>query len=207
MAEVICKFCGVVVALGDAAVGDRVSAECRSCGSLFWTTAPEPTGFETIRQRPAREPELPPAEESPPPPPAPPRVDDPTLRPPTGTVLLIPGQEPAQPGPAPPRTLRRANLVVEGPQSSHLPITGTRTEVGRRGAHLVIADPALSASHFVIEAHGETYVIRDLGSSNGTRLNGHDIQSSRLVSGDLIEAGATRFSFRIEEVIPLDAAT
>ncbi len=132
-------------------------------------------------------------------------AEDPESRPPTGTALLIPSQDPKKLSvPAPIRTLRRANLIVEGARTSHLPITGARTEVGRKGAHLVIADPALSASHFVIEAHGETYVIRDLGSSNGTRLNGHIIRSSRLMSGDTINAGTTKFSFRIEEVIPLD---
>ncbi len=204
MSEVACRFCGAVVSLGEAEPGDRLSAECQECGSLFWATAPEPTGFETVRQRPkptrkqavaAAVPETPPIRAF---------MSD---RPSTGTVLLIPGQDPREMLKLePPKTLRRANLVVEGPRPSHLPITGARTEVGRKGAHLVIADPALSASHFVIEAHGETYVIRDLHSSNGTRLNGHAIQSSRLVSGDTIHAGATKFSFRIEEVIPLDPA-
>lgn len=88
-----------------------------------------------------------------------------------------------------------------------MPLTGSRTEVGRKGAHVVIADPALSANHFVIEANGESFIVRDLGSSNGTRLNGHTIRSARLKSGDTIDAGKTKFSFRIEEVIPWDRSS
>lgn len=179
MAEISCRFCRAEVSIDEGAKV-RLSAECPSCGSLSWASASEPTGYETVRQ---------PAAGGTPPP--------------SGTVFLMPGttSDPAKP----PRTHRRANLVVEGDRSANLPITGSRTEVGRKGAHLVIADPALSAIHFVIEAHGESYVIRDLGSSNGTRLNGHRIESSRLESGDTIDAGETRFSFRIEEVIPWDA--
>ncbi|MCP4203873.1 MAG: FHA domain-containing protein [bacterium] len=85
-----------------------------------------------------------------------------------------------------------------------MPLTGPRTEVGRKGAHVVIADPALSASHFAIEAKGDSFFVRDLDSSNGTRLNGHKVRSARLKSGDTIHAGETTFSFRIEEVIPWD---
>ena len=85
-----------------------------------------------------------------------------------------------------------------------MPLTGTHTEVGRKGGHIVIADPALSDNHFVIETHGESFIIRDLGSSNGTRLNGHTIRSAKLESADTIDAGETTFSFRIEEVIPWD---
>lgn len=179
MVDISCRFCAAKVSIDDLAEV-RLSAECPACGSLSWASPSGPTGYETVRQ---------------------PAAGGST--PPSGTLFLPPGQ--ASHG-APPRTHRRANLVVEGKQSANLPITGSRTEVGRKGTHLVIADPALSAIHFVIEAHGESFVIRDLGSSNGTRLNGHRIESSRLESGDTIDAGETRFSFRVEEVIPWDAS-
>ena len=92
--------------------------------------------------------------------------------------------------------------MVGGEGGASLPLAGARTTVGRKGSHIVIADPTLSAVHFVIEAIGETFVIRDMGSSNGTRLNTHKVRSARLEPGDLIDAGQTRFAFRVEESIP-----
>ena len=189
MAEIECASCSAPVPLGAARPGVRLLATCPYCG----TSQPVvlPTGLETVtipKARVARRVVTP-------------RVEADAV--PSGTALLIPGQSLRQAAAArQPETVRRATLLVEGPGGTSMPLAGARTEVGRKGAHIVIADPTLSAAHFVIEAIGETFVIRDLDSSNGTRLNGHPIRSARLEPGDRIDAGETRFSFRLEESIP-----
>jgi len=201
MVELECRSCSAAIPIGGAPPGTRILVECAFCGSRYPIHVPVPTGLETVYYPQAladRDPDAPIE-----PPPIDPRTSDPDYQIPSGTALLIPGRS-LRKAVAPENldTLKRASLVVEGPKGASMPLAGTRTEVGRKGAHIVIADPALSASHFVIEVIGETYVIRDLGSSNGTRLNGHPIRSARLEPGDTIDASETRFSFRIEETIP-----
>ena len=44
-----------------------------------------------------------------------------------------------------------------------------------------------------------TFQICDLGSTNGTRVNGRPIQSHVLNPGDVVELGEVRLHFRIDE--------
>lgn len=199
MVEIVCDSCSARLPLGAARPGARVLVTCAYCGAAHPVTVP--TGLETVIIPRAREARA--AEEAASAPAPDLTPEDLEFAPPSGTALLIPGHTLRKAAEArQPETVRRASLVVEGPGGTAMPLAGAETRVGRKGAHIVIADPTLSAVHFVIEAIGETFVIRDMGSSNGTRLNGHTIRSARLEPGDLIDAGQTRFSFRIEESIP-----
>jgi len=56
-------------------------------------------------------------------------------------------------------------------------------------------DTLASRRHFrVVSADGAWYV-EDLGSTNGTTLNGQRTQRARLRDGDMIRAGTTRLTF------------
>jgi hypothetical protein len=60
-------------------------------------------------------------------------------------------------------------------------------------------DGRMSALHFVIETDSTSCFVRDLGSTNGTLLNGQPLSDRREVqSGDQIQAGDTVFSVQIE---------
>jgi len=48
-----------------------------------------------------------------------------------------------------------------------------------------------SRSHCVIEKVGDTFRLRDLNSSNGTRLNGQLVRSAVMNNGDVISIGRT----------------
>ena len=60
---------------------------------------------------------------------------------------------------------------------------------------LVIADPNVSRRHAEIRPVGPSFVIVDLGSTNGTKVNGATISQHTLRSGDTINIGATTIRF------------
>ncbi|OYP31063.1 GGDEF domain-containing protein [Rhodopirellula sp. MGV] len=68
--------------------------------------------------------------------------------------------------------------------------------VGRdTNANLVLADQSVSRSHAELEWTDDGYVLRDLGSTNGTQVNDASVQSRLLQSGDTIHFGIFIFRF------------
>jgi pSer/pThr/pTyr-binding forkhead associated (FHA) protein len=62
--------------------------------------------------------------------------------------------------------------------------------IGRgRGADIVIAEPTMSRAHAAIGYDGASFFVQDLGSTNGTRLNGEKEDKAGLKSGDEIQLG------------------
>jgi hypothetical protein len=59
-------------------------------------------------------------------------------------------------------------------------------------------DNFLSRVHFEVSDDGHSCRVRDLKSSNGTRLNGVPVSEAKLQLGDEIIAGQTRFSIHVE---------
>ena len=97
------------------------------------------------------------------------------------------------------------HLRVSGSMSLEAPsaLRPGKTIVGREDADIVASDKTLSAHHFEIEnRHGE-FFIRDLDSTNGTRVNGQLLSAVvKLENSARIEAGETTFVFRTLETIP-----
>jgi pSer/pThr/pTyr-binding forkhead associated (FHA) protein len=80
-----------------------------------------------------------------------------------------------------------------------VPLEGERMTVGKSGENHVPLpdDPTASHLHAVLERFPAGWCVADLGSSNGTWLNGTRIWSSqRLRHGDEIRVGQTRLIFR-----------
>jgi pSer/pThr/pTyr-binding forkhead associated (FHA) protein len=92
------------------------------------------------------------------------------------------------------------------------PITGRRIEVragvilriGRtpKSDYAVGEDSYLSSLHFAIECDGERARVRDLGSSNGTFLNGNKVAEETLKEGDSVMAGGSTFVVHLAETAP-----
>jgi pSer/pThr/pTyr-binding forkhead associated (FHA) protein len=62
--------------------------------------------------------------------------------------------------------------------------------IGRgRGADIVIAEPTMSRAHAAIGFDGSRFFVEDLGSTNGTRVNGNREQKSALRNGDKVHLG------------------
>ena len=60
---------------------------------------------------------------------------------------------------------------------------------------VVIDDPSVSSRHAQLEMTGDTYRIKDLGSTNGTRVNGTPITETVLRFDDRIRFGRVDASF------------
>lgn len=63
---------------------------------------------------------------------------------------------------------------------------------------LVVADERASRQHASIDLQGDTWIISDLGSANGTLVNGERVRERALRPGDEIRVGDTRIYFRQE---------
>ncbi len=84
-----------------------------------------------------------------------------------------------------------SDIAVE----EELVIGRTASEEGRLGD-----DPEISRQHARVTRSGEGYVIEDLGSMNGTFVNGDRLQAPhQLGNGDYIEVGATRLQVQLEQ--------
>jgi pSer/pThr/pTyr-binding forkhead associated (FHA) protein len=89
--------------------------------------------------------------------------------------------------------------IVEGPDAGREVPAGDELVIGRGdAAELVIADPGVSRRHAVMRAEGQTAVIEDLGSSNGTYVNDEPVaQPRRVAEGDVIRLGASTLEVRL----------
>jgi predicted component of type VI protein secretion system len=97
------------------------------------------------------------------------------------------------------------------------PLAGQPVEVtamlvlGRLGADLTIDDPQVSKRHAALRSTGEVLEIEDLGSRNGTWVNGARIQGVvRLAPGDRVQLGETSFKIeaaRVHETLPSPQAS
>ncbi len=82
------------------------------------------------------------------------------------------------------------------PSGERFTLTETLITVGRHpDSNLVLADPNVSRNHAEIRPNGDRYMVVDLKSTNGTRVNGVRIDSQVLEDGDEITFGNTRMRF------------
>lgn len=103
------------------------------------------------------------------------------------------------PGPAsrspPPRLILKglAGDLTEYPLSDVNNVLGRSTSASVR-----LADREVSRKHSQIDHEDEDYILRDLGSSNGTFLNGKRIFGpSKLKDGDEVVIGTSKMEFRV----------
>ncbi len=60
-------------------------------------------------------------------------------------------------------------------------------------------DRFLSRDHFLIEFNPPLCYLKDMGSTNGTKLNGHRVDEARLKDGDIISAGKSAFQILVQD--------
>ncbi len=115
-----------------------------------------------------------------------------------GTMVFSSAQRLSEPleQRAPART-QRALLIYEG---RRLMVGARGVALGRsRECDVVVDDANVSRRHAELRPRGGAWVLSDLGSTNGTRLNGRTIHGPEVVRpGDEIELGASLLTFELE---------
>ncbi len=89
--------------------------------------------------------------------------------------------------------------IVDGKDSGkNIEITKDEILAGRSlDNDFVISDISVSRKHFKIKKEGERFVISDMGSGNGIKVNGSKTTSTTLSDGDIISVGARQIKFEI----------
>jgi hypothetical protein len=92
-------------------------------------------------------------------------------------------------------------------QTALLVLGGKRMVVGPAGATLgrsrkcdiVVDDPNVSREHAEVRPRGGSWVLRDLGSTNGSSINGRRTHGAEVLKpGDEIELGTSTMTFELE---------
>jgi hypothetical protein len=107
---------------------------------------------------------------------------------PTGTISVDSGTAAGQ-------VSWRAVVDIDGKRH---PLTKGRTVIGRGSdADITIADPGTSRKHVEILWDGERAMVRDLGSTNGSFLDGRKVGEAPLTPDSTVRIGRTEIVFRV----------
>jgi hypothetical protein len=92
---------------------------------------------------------------------------------------------------------RAAVVVREDDRERTVPLSSETVTIGRLAdCDVVLRDKGASRKHAQLKLRDGTWTLTDLGSTNGTRLNGQTVQSRELSDGDRITIGTTVIEFR-----------
>jgi hypothetical protein len=98
-------------------------------------------------------------------------------------------------------SIEQSIFLLRKPMGGH--ISGLRQfTLGRTQENdILVNDFAISRSHAVVEIRGESYYLKDLGSSNGTYVNGYliDDRGTLLEDGDTVRFARYEFQFLTAE--------
>jgi hypothetical protein len=116
--------------------------------------------------------------------------------------VVAPVVPPAAAGPSPAQTVlyqrpavATARYALRG-QGIDVELTDAGVVIGRsRRCDIVLTDPNVSRQHAEVRLSGPQAVLRDLGSTNGTRVNRRAVTQAVLQPGDRIEVGTTELRF------------
>jgi pSer/pThr/pTyr-binding forkhead associated (FHA) protein len=97
-------------------------------------------------------------------------------------------------------------LVKRGPNAgSRFLLDSELTTVGRHpGSDIFLDDVTVSRRHAEFYRHGAGFVVRDVGSLNGTYVNRERIEETSLNDGDEVQVGKFRLTFLAARRSPAD---
>jgi pSer/pThr/pTyr-binding forkhead associated (FHA) protein len=96
-------------------------------------------------------------------------------------------------------------LVLQGESSTIVPVPACGTLIVGRGpeASLRVRGATVSRRHATISKHGDVVQVTDLGSHNGTRLNGQPVTGPvEIVPGDAVSVGGATLVLRLTRARP-----
>jgi ABC-type multidrug transport system ATPase subunit len=110
------------------------------------------------------------------------RIGDPA----TGNFVTLTYQNPK---------VHRAAPGAQAEQNYPLDPNDPQITIGRAGNNIILDNPQVSRQHAVIEQAGGRHTLRDVGSTNGTFVNGKRIGTHLLTPGDVIQIGAFKLVY------------
>jgi pSer/pThr/pTyr-binding forkhead associated (FHA) protein len=92
--------------------------------------------------------------------------------------------------------------VLSGPnKGQRFKLTLRSTVIGRKASDIVLTDESVSQRHAQIEVHSKDKItIKDLASTNGTRVNGALVSAVKIRNEDEIELGQSKMKFYFRAV-------
>ena len=98
----------------------------------------------------------------------------------------------------PPRDKKYSLEVLDGNEPGQIfVIEKPQITIGRRGCDFNLDDPEISRQHVSIEVHGDGATLRDLGSTNGTYIQGARVKEGHLVDNSEFRLGTHQLVFRV----------
>ena len=89
-------------------------------------------------------------------------------------------------------------IVARGPNEGSTYLVDGHATVGRHPESTIFLDDiTVSRRHSVIERHDDEFLIRDVGSLNGTYVNHDRVDHHQSVDGDEIQVGRFVLIFRV----------
>ena len=103
--------------------------------------------------------------------------------------------QPAQPQAAP---VARARLLLSSRNGTHvIPLESTLLSIGRGlNNDIILEDTRVSRHHAQLRYRARRFWVNDLGSTNGTFVNGEQVAERALRDGDLISLGGLELTFK-----------
>ncbi|MGD0526361.1 MAG: sigma-54-dependent Fis family transcriptional regulator, partial [Polyangiaceae bacterium] len=92
-------------------------------------------------------------------------------------------------------------VVVDGPsRGARVSVTGGGARIGAApGNDLTLADPTVSRVHCELVQRGDALVVRDLGSTNGTWVEGVRLRDGDVPPGAIVRVGSSAFRVDVGE--------
>src|SRR6187551_1910536 len=88
--------------------------------------------------------------------------------------------------------------ILDGDRAGEVvSLSSDRVTIGRKPTNTVaLKDEKASGSHAEVVFEEGRYVLRDLGSTNGTLLDGKKVEEVALATQDVFQVGRVKFKFR-----------
>ncbi|MFW5871453.1 MAG: FHA domain-containing protein [Verrucomicrobiota bacterium] len=96
-------------------------------------------------------------------------------------------------------------IVIEGNLEGQVfELKEGSTTVGRQtDCDVRIEDPSVSGHHCTIDVAEDSCTVKDSGSTNGTAINGKEIQEQPLETGDILNVGSVRMRLESDNEQPV----
>lgn len=97
--------------------------------------------------------------------------------------------------------------ILQGPDVGHVialdPSSPPHTTLGQASSCTIqLRDPHVSRKHIALTATPQHLLLVDLGSRNGTRVNGVLVHEARLYGGETVTLGRTLLGVETDEIAP-----